>query len=83
MVSFHTSRNPKTISSVESFTCFFPLVFLQSKMTNSLQNLLVTPLENRETCIKTRLIKHILEISAVGELRKHGEDVYICYTQLP
>lgn len=82
-VSFPSSRNPVTVSSAESFTCFFLLMFPQSKMTNGSQNLFVTQLENRETFIQTHLIKHILEILEVGELRKHGEDVHICYTQLP
>lgn len=58
-------------------------MFLQSKMTNGSQNLLITQLENRETFIKTHLIKHILEMLEVGELRKHEEDMHICYTQLP
>lgn len=52
-------------------------------MTNGSQNLLITQLENRETFIKTHLIKHILEMLEVGELRKHEEDMHICYTQLP
>lgn len=52
-------------------------------MTNGSQNLLVTRLENRQTFIKTYLIKHSLEILEVGELREHGDDIHICYTQLP